>query len=47
VLDGIGLTGYFLDTRVFAPHDREMPQARARFVDLLERMVRISREQDT
>jgi DNA repair protein RecO (recombination protein O) len=47
VLDGVALTGYFLDARVFAPHDRAMPPARARFIDLLERMARISREQNS
>ncbi len=45
VLDGLALTGYFLDRRVFEPHDRDLPAARARFVDLLERLARISREQ--
>ena len=46
-LDGLALTGYFLDARVFVPHDRDMPPARARFVDLLERMARISREPES
>jgi DNA repair protein RecO (recombination protein O) len=46
-LDGLRLTGYFLDHRVFAPHGREMPPARARFVDVLERMATISREQNS
>jgi DNA repair protein RecO (recombination protein O) len=44
-LDGVRLTGYFLDHRVFAPHGRETPPARARFVDVLERMATISRGQ--
>ncbi len=43
VIDGIALTGYFLDHRVFRPHDRKMPLARSRFVDQLERMATISR----
>lgn len=46
VVDGIALTGFFLDRRVFAPHDRDMPPARARFVDVLERMATISRGQN-
>jgi DNA repair protein RecO (recombination protein O) len=45
-LDGVRLTGYFLDQRVFAPRGREMPPARARFVDVLERMATIWREQN-
>ena len=45
VLDGLALTGYFLERRVFEPQDRTLPPARARFVDLLERMAKISREQ--
>lgn len=43
VLDGLMLTGFFLDHRVFAPHGRDMPAARSRFVDLLRRMTTISR----
>lgn len=45
VLDGLALTEYFLERRVFEPHGRRMPQARSRFIDLLRRMARISREQ--
>jgi DNA repair protein RecO (recombination protein O) len=45
VLDGIALTGFFLDHRVFAPHDRQLPPARARFVDVLERMATLWRRQ--
>lgn len=45
VLDGLALTEYFLQHRVFEPHDRSMPQARSRFVDVLQRMAKISREQ--
>jgi DNA repair protein RecO (recombination protein O) len=46
VLDGLALTGYFLDRRVFEPHGRELPPARARFVDLIQRLATISREQN-
>lgn len=46
VLDGLALTGHFLEARVFAPHGREMPPARARFVDLLTRLARMARDQD-
>ncbi len=45
VLDGLALTGYFLDRRVFEPQDRDVPPARARFVDLIQRLATISREQ--
>jgi DNA repair protein RecO (recombination protein O) len=45
VVDGLALTGYFLDRRVFEPHDRDLPPARARFVDLVERLATLSREQ--
>jgi DNA repair protein RecO (recombination protein O) len=34
---GLKLSGYFLERHLFAPHDRAMPQARARFVDRLMR----------
>lgn len=44
--DGVRLTGFFLDRRVFAPHGRDMPPARSRFVDVLERMATISRGQN-
>lgn len=37
ILDGLKLTGFFLDRRVFHPHGRKMPAARARFVDVLRR----------
>lgn len=43
VLDGLVLTGFFLERRVFAPHGRDLPAARSRFVDLLRRMTTISR----
>jgi DNA repair protein RecO (recombination protein O) len=47
VIDGLALTGFFLDRRVFAPHGRKMPAARSRFVDVLERVATISRGQKT
>ena len=37
ILDGLKLTGFFLDRRVFHPHGRKMPAARTRFVDVLRR----------
>lgn len=37
IVDGLTLTGFFLDRRVFHAHGRKMPAARARFVDLLRR----------
>ncbi len=46
VLDGLTLTGHFLEARVFAPHGRKPPQARARFVDLVTRMAKMAREQN-
>jgi len=42
LLDGLALTGYFLERRVFAPHGRKMPAARGRFVDALARITTIS-----
>ena len=44
LLDGLALTGYFLERRVFAPHGRKMPAARGRFVDALARITTISTE---
>jgi DNA repair protein RecO (recombination protein O) len=43
VVDGLALTGYFFDHRVFAPHGRDLPPARARFVDLIQRLATIAR----
>lgn len=37
IIDGLLLTGFFLDRRVFHVHGWKMPAARARFVDLLRR----------
>lgn len=45
VLDGVALTGFFLDRRVFESHGRKPPAARSRFVDQLERMANMSRGQ--
>jgi DNA repair protein RecO (recombination protein O) len=44
LLDGVALTGYFLERRVFAPHGRKLPAARGRFVDALTRITTISTE---
>ena len=44
LLDGLALTGFFLDHRVFAPHGRKLPAARGRFVDALQRITTISTE---
>jgi len=38
VLQGLKLTGYFLERHIFAPHDKHMPQARARLVERLARL---------
>lgn len=35
---GFALTGHFLETRVLVPHDRPMPDARARLLALLARL---------
>ena len=37
VLDGLALTGFFLNARLFAPEGRNLPPARARFVAALEK----------
>jgi DNA repair protein RecO (recombination protein O) len=42
VLDGLMLTGTFLESRVFAPHGRTLPAARARFIDVLQQFATIS-----
>ena len=39
VLDGLALTAFFLERRVFAPHGRKLPAARSRFVDALQRIA--------
>ncbi len=42
VLDALKLTGSFLNSHVFAPHDRQLPAARGRFIDRLTRSPPIS-----
>ncbi|HEX6841192.1 MAG TPA: DNA repair protein RecO [Stellaceae bacterium] len=42
VLDGLALTAFFLDRRVFQPHARKLPAARSRFVDALQRIATLS-----
>jgi DNA repair protein RecO (recombination protein O) len=41
ILAGLALTGYFLERRVLAPHERKIPAARLRFVDELRRRTAI------
>jgi len=41
VFDGLALTGYFLDHRVFAPHGKKLPPARDRYVDVLRQVLTI------
>jgi DNA repair protein RecO (recombination protein O) len=43
LLDGLALAAFFLDRRVFAPHGRKLPDARSRFVDVLQRITALSR----
>lgn len=42
VLDGLRLTGFFLESRVLDPQHHKMPPARSRFVDALRQLVTIS-----
>ena len=35
---GFALTGHFLATRVFAPHDHDIPDGRARMIELIGRL---------
>ena len=37
VLDGLKLTGHFLETAVFAPHNRPLPGPRERLVERISR----------
>lgn len=37
ILDGLRLTGYFLDRHIFQPQERRLPDARERFVNLMRR----------
>jgi len=39
VLDGVALTGFFLERRVFAPHRKKLPAARTRYVDVLRQVL--------
>lgn len=39
VLQGLKLTGYFLDRHLFTPHDKKMPSARGRLVERLAHMA--------
>jgi DNA repair protein RecO (recombination protein O) len=41
VLDGLRLAGFFLEQRVFAPHQRKLPAARSRYVDGLTKVLAI------
>jgi len=40
VLQGLKLTGYFLERHIFAPHQKQMPQARARLIERLSQNLR-------
>ena len=44
VLDGLALTGFFLEARALAPQGRKMPPARTRFVDAMRALVSIRGE---
>jgi DNA repair protein RecO (recombination protein O) len=37
IADGLALTGYFLDRHLFAPHQRHLPDQRARLVERIRR----------
>ena len=43
LLDGLKLTGSFLDRHVFAPRDQALPEARSRYIDRLSRLEVLSR----
>ncbi|HXE29677.1 MAG TPA: DNA repair protein RecO [Stellaceae bacterium] len=43
VLDGLRLAGFFLEQRVFAPHQHKLPAARSRYVDALTKVFAIPR----
>jgi DNA repair protein RecO (recombination protein O) len=43
VLDALALADHFLERRVFLPQDHKMPAARARFVEIFQRMAKVSR----
>jgi len=42
MLDGLALTGFFLERRAFAPEGRALPAARTRFVDAWRQFATIS-----
>ncbi|HVA14476.1 MAG TPA: hypothetical protein VNF99_14600, partial [Stellaceae bacterium] len=44
MLDGLRLTGFFLEQRVFAPHQHKLPAARSRYVDVLTQVLTIPSE---
>jgi DNA repair protein RecO (recombination protein O) len=44
VVDALALALHFLEHRVFAPHGRKVPAARGRFVEILQRMAKVSAE---
>lgn len=46
MLDGLRLAGFFLEQRVFAPHQAKLPAARSRYVDALTRVLAIPTEAD-
>ena len=39
ILDGLRLTGYFLDHWLLAPHHRKLPAARVRLIDMMKENV--------
>lgn len=39
ILDGLALTGFFLEQRVFAPHRHKLPAARTRYVDVVRQVL--------
>lgn len=41
VLEGLRLAGFFLEQRVFAPHERKLPAARSRYVDAIAKVFAI------
>ena len=41
VMDGLALTGFFLERRVLSPHGRKLPAARSRYIDALAQVLTI------
>lgn len=39
ILQGLKLSGYFLERHLFAPHDRQIPQARGRLMERLGKLL--------